>query len=352
MEAARRLDSQYLESPTPRPEPAPVRALVVEDEPAVNALFVMTLSAEGYTVRSAASAEEALDWLRRENFDVMLSDVCMPGMSGLDLLERVHAQVPDLPIILLTAQSDSETVRKALLAGAADYVSKPCTTKELQIVVQRNLARHKMAQDHTQKHKSELQHSYETVLDALLTALDTRDTETQGHSERVTAYTMQMADVLGIGSEDLYHIERGALLHDIGKIGVPDRILWKPGPLTEDEWVEMKKHPVIGFRMCARIQFLRGASQIVLHHHERWDGAGYPDGLAGEEIPMGARIFAIADTLDAMTSDRPYRAALPYDVARTEILKHSGTQFDPQVVEAFLQIPPARWDQLRALFDR
>jgi putative nucleotidyltransferase with HDIG domain len=193
----------------------------------------------------------------------------------------------------------------------------------------------------------EAQNSYETVLSALLSALDTRDTEAEGHSERVTGYTMVLAEQMGVTDEEMFHMERGALLHDIGKVAVPDRILHKAGPLTEAVWEEMRKHPVIGHRMCARIAFLEGASRIVLHHHERWDGAGYPDRLAGEAIPLGARVFAVVDAFDAMTTDRPYRAASTYDAAVAELRAHAGTQFDPRVVGAFLEVPEREWTIVR-----
>jgi putative nucleotidyltransferase with HDIG domain len=186
-------------------------------------------------------------------------------------------------------------------------------------------------------------------LEALLAALDTRDTETEGHSERVAAYTMLIAQRLNLSEEELPHIERGALLHDIGKIGVPDHILYKPGPLTPDEWEIMKQHPVVGYKMCMKIEMLRPAAPIVLHHHERWDGKGYPYGLSGEEIPLGARIFAIADTLDAMTSDRPYRKALSFAQAREEIERCAGAQFDPELVKVFLSVPEEELRAIRAL---
>lgn len=185
-----------------------------------------------------------------------------------------------------------------------------------------------------------LQETYEGTLEALVSALDARDRETKGHSLRVMQYTMDIARALGIpeDSQEWNDIQRGALLHDVGKIGVADSILHKPGPLTPEEWVEMKKHPRIGFEMLQDIPFLAGAARIIEAHHERFDGKGYPKGLAGEEIPLGARIFVIADTFDAMTSDRPYRRALPPEVARDEIVKNSGTQFDPIVVQAFLSV--------------
>ncbi len=189
-----------------------------------------------------------------------------------------------------------------------------------------------------------LQETYEGTLEALVSALDARDRETKGHSLRVMQYTMDIARALGIpeGSPEWNDIQRGALLHDVGKIGVADSILHKPGPLTPEEWVEMKKHPSIGFEMLQDIPFLSGAARIIMAHHERFDGKGYPQGLAGDDIPLGARIFVIADTFDAMTSDRPYRRALPPEVARDEIVKNSGTQFDPRVVQAFLAVYP-RW---------
>lgn len=324
-----------------------VRALVVDDDESVSQFFTDVLSAEGYAVRSVLSGQAALDLLACESFDILLIDLVMPGMNGLELLRRIHACAPELPIILITGLADVDTARRALKEGASDVVTKPCNVRELPIILERNLTRQALARTRSQGHRRELQHSYEAVLSALLSALDTRDPETEGHSERVTAYTMEIADRMGVSGQELLHIERGALLHDIGKIGVPDRILLKPGPLTDEEWAQMKQHPIIGFRMCARIEMLRGAAPIVLHHHERWDGWGYPDGLAGDAIPLGARIFAVADTLDAMTTDRPYRKALLYSCAREEIAHNSGKQFDPRVVEAFLSIPESRWQAIR-----
>jgi putative nucleotidyltransferase with HDIG domain len=186
----------------------------------------------------------------------------------------------------------------------------------------------------------QLTETYGGTLEALVLALDARDRETKGHSLRVAEYVMAVARELGMkeGSQEWVDTQRGALLHDVGKIGVPDHILHKPGPLTPEEWDEMKRHSGIGHEMLHDIAFLSGAAEIVHAHHERFDGKGYPRGLIGDEIPLGARIFAIGDTLDAMTSDRPYRKALPAEVARWEILRHSGTQFDPKVVQAFLLV--------------
>lgn len=193
----------------------------------------------------------------------------------------------------------------------------------------------------------DIRESYERTLDALAAALDTRDTETEGHSRRVVAYTMRLAQELGLSASERRELRYGALLHDIGKIGVPDAILLKPDSLTDDEWAIIRRHPKWGQRILAGIPFLEDAARVVVTHHERWDGSGYPDGLTGNEIPLGARIFAVADTLDAMTSDRPYRNALPVDVAHDEIVANSGKQFDPRVVEAFQRISEDEWRRLR-----
>jgi HD-GYP domain-containing protein (c-di-GMP phosphodiesterase class II) len=184
-----------------------------------------------------------------------------------------------------------------------------------------------------------LKETYDATLEALAAALDARDRETAGHSSRVTVYTMSMAERLGVtkGSDEWVDVERASFLHDVGKIGIADSILNKAGPLTPEEWQEMRKHPAIGFDMLKDVKFLRGAAQIVYSHHERYDGKGYPEGLKGEEVPLGSRIFAVADAFDAMTSNRPYRRALPWEKARDEIVQNSGIQFDPNVVEAFLE---------------
>ncbi len=193
----------------------------------------------------------------------------------------------------------------------------------------------------------ELESTYDDTLAALSGALDLRDNETEGHARRVTRYSVRIAEVMGSRGQILVDIERGALLHDIGKIGVPDAILLKPAKLTDEEWAVMRTHPHLGYQMIRNIRFLSGASPIVLHHHERYDGGGYPAGLTGQDIPLGARIFAIADTFDAMTSDRPYRKALPYEAARDEIGRCAGSQFDPVVVEAFCQVPEEEWADIR-----
>ena len=324
-----------------------IRILVLDDDELVRDTFAAILSDEGYGVCCASCAKEALHHLTEQKFDVMLCDIFMPETNGLELLPQIHAAYPNMPVILVTGYGTVDMARDALRNGASDFITKPCNPGDLPIIVERNLTRKDVQQRHTQQYSQALITSNETVLDALLTALNTRDTETEGHSERVTAYTIEIADQMGLSDAEMYPIERGALLHDIGKIGVPDTILLKPGKLSPEEWIEMRKHPLIGYEMCIKIDMLKTVAQIVKYHHEAWDGSGYPEGLQGTAIPFGARIFAIADTLDAMTSDRPYRAALPFEVARAEIEKFSGRQFDPALVEVFLSVSEARWRYLR-----
>jgi putative nucleotidyltransferase with HDIG domain len=195
---------------------------------------------------------------------------------------------------------------------------------------------------------ADLQTSYDLTLDALSAALDLRDRETEGHSRRVVEYTSRLAEKIGLDKGTIKNIRRGALIHDIGKIGVPDAVLHKPGSLDDSERMVIERHPQAGYNMLAGIPYLREEIQIVICHQEKWDGTGYPYGLRGEEIPIGARLFAIADTFDALTSDRPYRHGTSYEVARRIIEEESGKQFAPQAVEAFLSIPEAEWARIRA----
>lgn len=325
------------------------RVLIVDDDDLVRETLRFVLEDGGYRVYSAASGAEALRLLEREPIDIVLSDIFMPGMNGFDLLRQIRERAPETPVILITGYGNIEMAREALKQGASDFITKPYNIHEIPIMIERNLTRHSLLTSQVRQYEDAMQRSYRATLDALLAALDTRDTETEGHSERVAAYTMAMARRLDLSPDELVNIERGALLHDIGKIGVPDSILYKPGPLTPEEWEIMKQHPVIGYRMCMKVDALRPAAPIVLHHHERWDGQGYPYGLAGEAIPLGARIFAIADTLDAITSDRPYRKAKSFAEAREEIVRCAGTQFDPEMVKLFLEIPEEELQLIREL---
>lgn len=347
--------------------------LVVDDNPAVRDLLREGLEAFGYAVETASSAAEARSRIEAgARFDLVLCDIDMPGERGTDLLKWLKQRDPDLAVMMVTGIDDAGTAVQAMLSGASDYLCKPFSLPEVRARTEQALEKRRLAlenriyQDQLEKlvdertrevlaamsrirtlHE-ELKSAYDSTLTALMIALDYRDTETQGHSLRVVEYTTRLAQELGIGEPELTAIRRGAMLHDVGKIGIPDSILRKPAPLDPEEQEIMRLHAQLGYDMLKDIEFLKDSAEIVLAHQEKWDGTGYPRGLREEEIPIGARLFAVADTFDAMTSDRPYRAALPYERARQEMIDFSGTQFDPQVVEAFLRVPPEEWREIRA----
>jgi response regulator RpfG family c-di-GMP phosphodiesterase len=267
-------------------------------------------------------------------------------------------------VVMLTACDDVSLAVHAMQLGAVDYILKSFLSNDIVARVKRALEQHiqRLSQEQyvqqmeeiLKEQTSELRQAFRTLqdssdiaLEALVTALDAREHETQAHSKRVGEYTVHLARVMGVEPHLLSDIGRGAMLHDIGKIGVADSILLRPSKLTDDNWTEMRKHPQIGCWILRGIDGLKSASEIVLSHHERYDGTGYPRGLKGEGILLGARIFSVVDCLDAMISDRPYRSATNYDAARTEIIRCSGTQFDPVVVKYFLQIPPEQWEEVR-----
>jgi response regulator RpfG family c-di-GMP phosphodiesterase len=340
---------------------------VVDDEPAIRDLLFEGLKDSGFECTVAANGSEALEQLRRRRFALVLSDIDMPAMDGVRLLQRIKEAHPDVEVVMITGVVDVEVALRAMRMGANDYLTKPFNLEEVRLTVERALEKRRLILENRDYQKDleskiaertvevvlkrreieelyeKLQTSYETTLEALAAALDTRDTETQGHSVRVSEYTVVIARRMGVEEPELTEIRRGALLHDVGKIGIPDAVLRKPGKLTAEEWREMKLHPEIGGRILSGIKFLEKSLPVVMAHQERFDGSGYPRGLKGEEIPLGARIFAVVDTLDAMTSDRPYRKALGYEEARDEIVRNSGIQFDPKVVEVFLSIPPEEW---------
>jgi len=340
------------------------RILVVDDEEAIRNIVCAMLKNASYQCIQAKSAAEALEILKTDdNFQLVLSDMIMPEMDGASLLDRVKQHHRDLPVVLVTAVHDISVALAAIRNGAYDYLLKPFEREQLLAVVRRALETYWLrmenrvyqsnleakVQERTVELRSalnELERSYDSILEALGDALDLKDAETVGHSKRVTAFTIEIARAMGLAPEVIRMLARGAFLHDIGKMAIPDAILRKPGRLQEDEVARMREHSYLGYRMLKKIPFLHDVADIVYAHQEHWDGSGYPRGLRGEEIPLGARIFAVADTLDAITSDRPYRKARGVEVARDEIRKYSGKQFDPEVVRVFLEIPVAVWQCL------
>jgi response regulator RpfG family c-di-GMP phosphodiesterase len=334
---------------------APTRILIVDDDASVRDVISVLLQEEGYECRTASSAEAALDISAADAPPLVISDMKMPGRDGIWLLEAFRERYPETAVIMLTGYGDTEAAVDCLRRGAVDYLLKPPKLTDLIRAIERALAKRRIelarkryqkklerkVRDRTSELRTALkdvQHTYQNTLLALVAALDAREHETSDHSQRVVEYTTAIADRLGIRGPELEEIGRGALLHDIGKIGVPDAVLLKPARLTTQEWAEMKRHPDIGYQMIQGIPFLSTPAAIVLSHQERFDGKGYPRGLIGEEIHIGARIFALADTLDAMTSDRPYRQGTSFENAVNEIERCSTTQFDPDVVRAFMDI--------------
>jgi response regulator RpfG family c-di-GMP phosphodiesterase len=342
--------------------PCPVvRVLIVDDDPALRKILSVMLTQAGFVCRSAASGEEALCLLEKHPFEVVISDLRMPGISGMDLLVEVHQSYPQLAFLMVTGEDETRVGVRAMQLGADDYLLKPFDAdvvlgslrralhkKKLEReVMEYRLRLEEMVSERTEQLQSALrqtERSYEDTLEALGAAIDLRDSPTAGHSRRVFLYSMELAKSIGGLEQQLRTMAMGAWLHDIGKLAIPDRILLKPGPLLDHEWQVMRRHARIGYELVKSISFLAGAAEIVLTHHERFDGSGYPQGLSAEGIPFGARIFAVADTLDAMTSDRPYRAALPLQSARDVIERGSGTLFDPLVAAAFLRVSNQTWE--------
>lgn len=486
-------------APPKSQSPAPT-ILVVDDERPILNLIRSFLESRGRACLCTTDPREALEIIERQPVDLVISDVHMKGLTGVEVLERVNEIDPETLVILMTGQPTVDTAVRSLKANAYDYLAKPFGMEQFSEVVERALEKQRLARENaalkdtlmlyqitqavaaavderevialvlasvrdevgadrvalfigtpghlkpwaeedptelgamerriamtvvtreeplilpgdrgvgvlllegflhgavaiplrgregtmgalvalryengrrfTHAHvqmmtilagnaatvidgarqsrllvesRSGLVEANAATIGGLVSALDAREHETQVHSIRVTEYALRLAREVGYPAADQVDLKFGAMLHDIGKIGIRDSVLLKPGPLTEEEWVEMRCHPIIGHGILSNIQFLEGASEIVLTHHERFDGAGYPQSLAGESIPLGARIFAVADTYDSMTSDRPYRSALPYEDVLIEIERCRGSQFDPTVVDAFRRIPRDEWGQI------
>jgi len=340
------------------------QVLIVDDEEAIREVVATLLETQGYVCSAVGNGLEAVERLKKNSVDLVLSDMLMPQMDGLQLLSWLRSHDPEIPMIMVTAMHDVSTALEAIRHGAYDYILKPFEKDQLFLSVRRALEHRRLLLENRhyqrnleqlvaqrtgelRKALSELEQSYDATLEALGGALDLKDSETVGHCKRVTAFTMALARAMKLPAETLPQIARAAFLHDIGKMAIPDRILQKPGPLNDEERVIMRTHCDIGYKMLLRIPFLSEAAEIVLSHQEYYDGSGYPRGLQAEEIPLGARIFAVADAVDAMLSDRPYRKALSVKHAREEVARCSGTQFDPKVVEVFLSLPESIWRELR-----
>jgi len=341
------------------------RILIVDDEDEIRQLLLELLSAQ-FNCEGSSTAEEALDRLGKSQFELVISDITMPGMSGLDMIPHVKSVSPDTVVVMISGMQTVESAIGALRLGAFDYLMKPFDLRQVEAIVKRALEHHELI-GAKQRYENQLEElveqrtaeldraldsledAYRATLKALTAALETRDSETHGHSERVVSYSLRLGREYGLNRDEMKALEFGSLLHDIGKIGVPDSILRKPAKLTEEEWVRMREHPMHGQQILRGIEFLQGAARVVAQHHEKWDGSGYPLGLRVEDIDVCARIFSVADAFDAITSDRVYRKGKSYEAAAQELDEWAGKQFDPQVVKAFHRVPREDWAELHRL---
>jgi len=339
--------------------------LIVDDEANARNVLVEMLNDAGIPSWTTGSGEEALRIIQTQSFNAVLADLQMPGISGMQLLAEFRTHAPYTAFLIVTGVDDLQVGIDALKNGADDYLVKPLQYDLVLASLHRALQKRElqfqldsyrqgleeMVEQRTRELKSalhQIESSYTETLQALGAAIDLRDGETGGHSRRVASYSVRIAKELKASSEELKTIKIGAWLHDIGKLAIPDAILLKPDKLTDEEWIVMQGHVRLGYDMVRRIPFLAEAAEIILTHHERWDGSGYPRGLAGIQIPFGARIFGVADTVDAMTSKRPYRPALPLADALQEIRNGLGGRYDPEISGAFLQINSEEWEAIRS----
>jgi putative nucleotidyltransferase with HDIG domain len=344
------------------------RVLIVDDELSTRKLLMTMLGEAGVPCKVAACAEEGRMALETEPVDAVLCDLQMPGISGMAFLAEVRQRYRHLAFLMMTGVDDIRVGIEAMKKGADDYLVKPLQIEIVLASLERALEKKRLEREveNYRQHLEEMvkertgqletalwkvERGYEDTLEALGAAIDLRDSETSGHSQRVTLYSTRIAKEMGVAEHELKTIAMGAWLHDIGKLAIPDAILLKPGALTEEEWIIMRSHAQLGFDLVKRIAFLADAAEIILTHHERCDGGGYPRGLRTADIPIGARIFAVADTVDAMTSDRPYRSALSFEEAHDEIRRGSGSHYDSRVTDAFLGIAIESWKEIRRSID-
>jgi response regulator RpfG family c-di-GMP phosphodiesterase len=339
---------------------APVTLLVVDDEEAIRKSMRKYLALQGYEVATAASGEEALAVLERQKVTGMLLDVNLPGVNGVDLVPRILELEPSLAILMLTAVNDATSAALCMQRGALDYLIKPVDLPRLRRAIESALQRRhtllegqqinrwlkeEVAQRVAEKRLEQANQERVSVatLDALVNALEAKDPYLRGHSARVADLSASVAAQLGCDDELVEAVRTAGRLHDIGKIGIRDAVLQKPGKLTDEEYDHIKQHPDIGARLTARFPDFAHGTRYVRHHHERWDGRGYPSGLKGKDTPLGARVIAVADTYDAITSSRVYREGLDDEFAREEMARVAGTQLDHEVVEAWFRAKSWQW---------
>jgi putative two-component system response regulator len=319
--------------------------LVADDEEPILKLLRVNLTKAGYNVISACNGTSALQLVEEYKPDLVILDIMMPGKSGVELLMELRTRFPDTAVIMATALSDTTTAINCMKNGADDYLTKPFDIRDIILAVHRvmekrslNLKKRKYQKDRVEAQDEKIRASFQSSLTALSLALEAKDGYTNGHSQRVADISELIAAELGMSQDSIREIIFAGLIHDVGKIGVSENILNKPGKLTAEEFDEVKCHCAIGEHILSPIMGSEEIMKIVRHHHERYDGTGYPDGLSDGQIPIGARILAVADSYDAMTSKRPYRGAMSAEAAFSELESGRRTQFDPSVVDAFLKV--------------
>jgi len=347
------------------------KSLLVVESDSEKRNLLLTYFRKGVECDAVESIDEAIDAAALHEYSAILAPLLPPELTGLELIPKLECLSPNtVPIFTSEVESAGNTV-KAYRAGAFDVVQMPMSLQKLETAVQRAFIQYEMRSlrdryrnqiesevalrtFELEQNLDEIERSYRMTLNAVVKSLEKRELETEGHGERMITFSLRLAYELGLERAALRDLELGTLLHDVGKINIPDDILRKPVRLSMTEWNMMKQHPVFGHDILAGIPFLEGAARIVAEHHESWDGSGYPHGLRGEEIAIGARILAVIDAFDAMISDRVYRRARSYQAALTEIERFAGSQFDPMVVEAFRNIPASDWEFLhdRSLMGR
>jgi len=321
--------------------------LIVDDEELIRRLLHQKLSSEGYRCQKASSAAQALDKLKSNPVELVILDIKMPGKSGMELLLELRARYPDTAVIMATAIADTTTAIQCMKEGAYDYITKPFNLDEVVLSIDRALEKRRLElenkdyQQHLEQKVEEqagkIRTSFLNAVTALAYALEAKDIYTSGHSQRVTKISVAIARELGMPQDSVDKIRLAGLVHDIGKIGIRESVLNKPAPLTDEEFRHIRSHCQAGEHILTPIVEDREILRAVRHHHERYDGMGYPDGLKGEQIPLGAKILSVADAFDAMTSERPYRSAMSAQDACAEIERCKGTQFAPRVADAFFR---------------